>query len=78
MSTAMAKLPEFNYKKIEFHMMEEMYAALCMCMCTEKTTFLGKGDLAIVKLGKVIMGLRAPLPNHIPACRSEFIWTNVA
>ena len=29
---------------IEFHVMEEMYAALCMCMCAEKTTFLGKDD----------------------------------
>ena len=26
---------------IELHVMEEMYAALCMCMCAEKTTFIG-------------------------------------
>ena len=30
--------------EIECHMMEEMYAALCMCGCAEKTTFLGKDD----------------------------------
>ena len=27
-----------------FHVMEEMYAALRMCACAEKTTFLGKDD----------------------------------
>ena len=30
--------------EIEFNVMEEMYPALCMCMCAEKTTFLGKDD----------------------------------
>ena len=30
--------------EIEFHMIKEMYAALCMCMCAEKTIFLGKDD----------------------------------
>ena len=48
-----------------------MYAALRICTCAEKMTFLGKDDKTIVKWGKVIMGLRATLPNHIPACRSE-------
>ena len=24
--------------EIEYHVMEETYAALCMCTCTEKTT----------------------------------------
>ena len=58
--------------EIEFHVMEEMYAALRLCTCEEKTTFLGKDDSSIVDWGRVIMGLRATLPNHIPACRSEF------
>ena len=30
--------------EMEFHVMEEMYAALRMCTCAEKTTFLGKDD----------------------------------
>ena len=51
--------------------MEEMYAALRLCTCAEKTTYLGKDDRIIVDWGRVIMGLRATLPNHIPACRSE-------
>ena len=29
-------------QEIEFHVMEEMYAALYMRMCAEKMTFLGK------------------------------------
>ena len=29
---------------IEFHVMEEMYAALCMCACAKKTTFVDKDD----------------------------------
>ena len=49
-----------------------MYTALRMCTCAEKKTFLGKDDQTIVKWGRVIMGLRATLPNHIPACGSEF------
>jgi len=59
---------------IEFYVMEEMYAALRLCTCEEKTTFLGKDDSSIVDWGRVIviMGLRATLPNHIPACRPEF------
>ena len=28
----------------EFHVMEEMYTALRMCMCAEKTTNLGKDE----------------------------------
>ena len=31
--------------------MEKMYAALRVCTCVEKTTFLGKDDLSIVELG---------------------------
>ena len=30
--------------EIKFHVMEEMYAALRLCTCAEKTTFLGKDD----------------------------------
>ena len=52
--------------------MEEMYASVHICTCAEKMTFLGKDDKNIVKWGRVITGLRATLPNHIPACRSEF------
>ena len=51
--------------------MKEMYAAFCMCTCAKKTSFLGKDDLTIVKWRKVNIRLRATLPNHIPACRSE-------
>ena len=36
--------PKLFKPEIEFHMMEEMYAALCMCTCAEKTTFFGKDD----------------------------------
>ena len=32
----------------EFHVMEEMYAALRMHMCAEKTRFLGKDDYASI------------------------------
>ena len=66
------KFYKLSKPEIEFHVIKEMYAALLMCTCAEKTSFLGKDDLAIVKWGKVNMGLRAMLPNHIPACRSEF------
>ena len=47
-----------------------------MCACAEKTTFLCKDDLTIVKLGRLIMRLRATLPNHVPACMSEFFYQN--
>ena len=47
-ATAQLTLNRKSYQlskpEIEFHMMEEMYAALCMCGCAEKTTFLGKDD----------------------------------
>ena len=33
--------------EIVFHMMEEMYAALCMCTCAEKTTVFGKYDSGV-------------------------------
>ena len=36
--------PSMSKPEIEFHVMEEMYAALCMCTCAEKTIFLGKDD----------------------------------
>ena len=76
-ATAQLTLNRKSYQlskpEIEFHVMEEMYAALRLCMCEEKTTFLGKNDSSIVDWGRVIMGLRATLPNHIPACRSEFL-----
>ena len=51
--------------------MEEMYASLHINTYAENMTILGKYDKNIVKWGRVIMGLRATLPNHIPACRSE-------
>ena len=35
---------QLSKAEIEFHVMEEMYAALRMCTCAEKTTFLGKDD----------------------------------
>ena len=35
---------QLSKPEIEFHMMEEMYAALCMRGCAEKTTFLGKDN----------------------------------
>ena len=35
---------QLSKPEIEFHVMEEMYVALCICMCAEKTTFLGKDD----------------------------------
>ena len=31
--------------------MEQMYAALCECMCTEKKTFSGKDDSTIAEWG---------------------------
>ena len=31
---------QLSKPEIEFHMMEEMYAALCMCTCAEKTTLV--------------------------------------
>ena len=34
---------QLSKPEIEFHMMEEMYVALCMCTCAEKTVF-GKVD----------------------------------
>ena len=37
-----------------------------------KDDFLGKDNKIIREWGKVIMGLGATLPNHIPVCRSEF------
>ena len=30
--------------EIEFHVMEEKYAALCICACAKKMTFVGKDD----------------------------------
>ena len=48
--TATAQLTQYrkSYQlskpEIEFHVMEEMYAALRLCTCAEKTTFLGKDD----------------------------------
>ena len=34
---------QLSKPEIEFHVMEEMYAALCMCACAKKT-FVGKDD----------------------------------
>ena len=38
------KFYQLSKPEKEFHMMEEMYAALRMRMCAEKTTLLGKDD----------------------------------
>ena len=35
---------QLSNPEIEFHVMEEIYAALRMCTCAEKMTFLGKED----------------------------------
>ena len=55
-ATAQLTLNRKSYQlskpEIEFHMMEEMYAALCMCTCAEKTTVFGKDDLTIVEWGE--------------------------
>ena len=52
--------------------MEEMYAALHMCTCAEKTTFLGRYDITIVEWGEDIMVLGAMIPNHILVGRSFY------
>ena len=45
-ATAQLTLNQKSYQlskpEIEIHVMEEMYVALCMCTCAEKTTFLAK------------------------------------
>ena len=46
--------------EIEFNVMEEIYAALRMCTCAEKTTFLGKDDYSIVEWGRMIIGEVSP------------------
>ena len=43
---------QLSKPEIEFQVMEEMYAALCICTCAEKTIFLGKDDKTIVELGE--------------------------
>ena len=47
-ATAQLTLNRKSYQlfkpEIEFHLMEEMYAALPVCMCAEMTTFLGKDN----------------------------------
>ena len=43
---------QLSKPEIEFHVMEEMYAALCICICAKKTTFLGKDNKTIVELGE--------------------------
>ena len=47
--TPKRKSYQLSKPEIEFHMMEEMYAALCMCMHAEKTTVFGKDNLTIVE-----------------------------
>ena len=39
---------QLSKPEIEFHVMEEMYVALRLCTCEEKTIFLGKDDSSIV------------------------------
>ena len=55
---------------------------LCMrhwaCTHVQKRRLFRQGQLNHNEWGMVIMGLGATLPNHIPACRSEFnlnFWT---
>ena len=38
------KYYQLSMPEIEFHVMVEMYVALCMWTCAEKTTFFGKED----------------------------------
>ena len=40
--TSNQKSYQLSKPEIEFHLIEEMYVALRMCTCAEKTTFLGK------------------------------------
>ena len=42
--TQIWKSYQLSTSEVEFHMMEEIYAALCMCTCAEKMAFLGKND----------------------------------
>ena len=44
---------QLSKPEIEFHVMEEMYAALRMCTCAEKTPFYGKDDSFIVEWGEL-------------------------
>ena len=41
---------QLSKAEIDLDMMKEMYAASCMRMCAEKTTFLGKYDSSIHQL----------------------------
>ena len=40
--TPKRKSYQLSKPEIEFHVMEEMYVALCMRTCAKKTTFVGK------------------------------------
>ena len=42
--TPNGKSYQLSKPEIEFHVMKEIYAALRMCTCAEKTTFLGKDE----------------------------------
>ena len=35
---------QLSKPEIEFHVMDEMYVALCMCAYAKKTTFVGEDD----------------------------------
>ena len=67
------KCYELSKPDIEFNVIKEMYGALGMHTCSEKMTSTTKRTKPIREWGKVIMGLGVPLPNHMPACRSELI-----
>ena len=58
-----------NVRCIICYVMKEMYAALGIghAHIFRKDNFIEKDDG-----GRVIMGLGSTLPNHVPACRSEF------
>ena len=49
---------QLSKPEIEFHMMEDMYAALPMCTFAEKTTFFGKDDYHS-KMGKCDYGTQS-------------------
>ena len=74
--TSNRKCYPLSKAEIEINVMKEMCVALNMRTCLEKTTFRQK-RLKHNGGGRVIMGLGATLPNHIPACRSEFLFIQI-
>ena len=56
--TSSRKSYQLSKPEIEFQGMEEIYAALCMCTCVEKTTVFGKDDLTLNGVGGGIAFIR--------------------